>query len=258
MTIGQALFSFRGRMSRRDYWRKGFPVLLPLVILNSILAYGVGNDRARALATIACIWLGLALVVKRLHDRNRSGWFAATLLIPLANIVFGIRILIEVCFLRGTIGANLFGDDPVQDLTLNGSAIKRAKAGSFEVTGLWLVLIALLMFSALLLLWRWDSALNRGHTFGYYGQYNMVSNALAKLPDVRVLSGGHNHDITLEEFHFDIRTSEGRDIVIWFNEDNPVRKMSGQELSQALTNMIQDALIRPFRPGISGWIEAGK
>jgi uncharacterized membrane protein YhaH (DUF805 family) len=120
MTVGQALFSFQGRMSRRDYWLKGFLILLPLGIFNNILAYGVDNDGARALAMIigvASIWPGLALVVKRLHDRNRSGWFAATLLIPLANIVFMIWILIEVWFLRGTIGTNRFGDDPVQELT---------------------------------------------------------------------------------------------------------------------------------------------
>ena len=72
MTVGQALFSFQGRMSRHDYWLKGFLVLLPLGILNNILAYGVDNGGARALAIIigiACIWPGLALVVKRLHDR---------------------------------------------------------------------------------------------------------------------------------------------------------------------------------------------
>ncbi|MFA4944982.1 MAG: DUF805 domain-containing protein [Lentisphaeria bacterium] len=117
MTIGRALFSFQGRMRRRDYWLKGFLVLLPLGILNNILAYGVDDDGARVVAMvigIASMWPGFALVVKRLHDRNRSGWFAATLLIPFANIVFGIWILIEVWFLRGTVGPNRFGPDPVQ------------------------------------------------------------------------------------------------------------------------------------------------
>ncbi|MGV8073621.1 MAG: DUF805 domain-containing protein [Syntrophobacteraceae bacterium] len=60
-------------------------------------------------------WLALALLVKRLHDRNRSGWFAATLLIPIANIIFGIWILVEVWVLRGTTGANRFGADSVQE-----------------------------------------------------------------------------------------------------------------------------------------------
>ena len=118
MTVLQALFSFHGRMRRRDYWLKGFLVLLPISILNNILAYGVDSEIAHTVSVIigiASIWPSLALVVKRLHDRNRSGWFVATLLIPFANIVFMIWILIEVWFLRGTIGPNRFGDDPVQD-----------------------------------------------------------------------------------------------------------------------------------------------
>ena len=118
MTVGQALFSFEGRMCRRDYWLKGFLVLLPIGIFNNILAYGVDNDAARALSMIigiVSIWPGLALIVKRLHDRDRSGWFAATMFIPCVGIVFAIWILVEVWFLRGTVGPNRFGDDPVQE-----------------------------------------------------------------------------------------------------------------------------------------------
>lgn len=118
MTVKEALFSFEGRMCRRDYWLKGVLVLLPIGILNNILVFGVNNDDTRSLSIIIGIlgiWMGLALLVKRLHDRNRSGWFAATLLIPIANIVFAIWILVEVWFLRGTVGPNRFGDDPVQE-----------------------------------------------------------------------------------------------------------------------------------------------
>ena len=52
MTIGRALFTFKGRMSRRDYWLKGFLVFLPIGIINNILAYGVDNDGARALSMV--------------------------------------------------------------------------------------------------------------------------------------------------------------------------------------------------------------
>ena len=113
MTVGQALFSFTGRMRRSDYWLKGFLPLLPLGILNNILAYGVATDEARVIAIIISLislWPALALVVKRLHDRNHSGWFALIYLIP---IVGPIWILVEVIFLRGTTGPNRFGDDPM-------------------------------------------------------------------------------------------------------------------------------------------------
>ena len=117
MTLGQALFSFKGRMCRSDYWLKGYLPLLAVGIFSNVLFYGARTDVGRVTAIIIGIimwWPGLALSVKRLHDRNRSGWFLATMLIPLANIVFAIWILIEVWFLRGTVGPNRFGDDPLQ------------------------------------------------------------------------------------------------------------------------------------------------
>ena len=127
MTVGEALFSFQGRMCRSDYWLKGFLVLLPIGILNNILAYGVATQGARTASMIIgiiSIWPGLALIVKRLHDRDRSGWFAATMLIPLAGVVFAIWITIEVWFLRGTIGPNRFGDDPVDDDTVGAAPVQ--------------------------------------------------------------------------------------------------------------------------------------
>ncbi len=120
MTIAEALFTFTGRMCRRDYWLKGFLVLLPIGILNNILAYGIDDDRTRTLAFIIgilSIWPGLALIVKRLHDRNRTGWLSLTMFIPFAGIIFGIWILIEVWFLKGTDGPNRFGEDPLQATT---------------------------------------------------------------------------------------------------------------------------------------------
>ncbi len=116
MTVGRALFSFEGRMRRSDYWLKGALVMIPIGIFNNILMYGTRDDGAHALAIViglASLWPGLALMAKRLHDRNRSAWFIATLLIPVANLVFVIWITIEVWFLRGTVGPNRFGDDPV-------------------------------------------------------------------------------------------------------------------------------------------------
>ena len=115
MTIAQALFSFTGRMKRSDYWLKGFLPLLPLGILNNVLIYGVATDEAFILAIIIglfSLWPGLAVVVKRLHDRNHSGWFVLVALIP---IVGAIWLVIEIGFLRGTSGPNRFGDDPLAE-----------------------------------------------------------------------------------------------------------------------------------------------
>jgi uncharacterized membrane protein YhaH (DUF805 family) len=114
MTISKALFSFKGRLCRSDYWLKGFMPMLPLGIMNNILAYGVHENWSIflvAIISIASIWPSMALLIKRLHDRNRSGWFACIMLIP---IVGPIWLLVEVWFLKGTDGPNRFGSDPLK------------------------------------------------------------------------------------------------------------------------------------------------
>lgn len=49
--------------------------------------------------------------IKRWHDRDESGWWVFINLIPLIG---GLWSLIECGCLRGTQGANRFGDDPLQ------------------------------------------------------------------------------------------------------------------------------------------------
>jgi uncharacterized membrane protein YhaH (DUF805 family) len=75
-----------------------------------------------------------AMVIRRFHDRARSGWWLAVLLTvstagylidrfekphPVAFLVVGLAVaivnlwlLIELFFRRGTSGANRFGEDP--------------------------------------------------------------------------------------------------------------------------------------------------
>ena len=50
------------------------------------------------------------LTIKRAHDRNRTGWYALIILIPLAGPLW---FLVEFGFLSGTAGPNRFGADPV-------------------------------------------------------------------------------------------------------------------------------------------------
>ncbi len=55
-------------------------------------------------------WIGLAVTVKRSHDRDKSGWWILIALIPLIGAIW---FLIEFGFLRGTPGPNRFGPDPL-------------------------------------------------------------------------------------------------------------------------------------------------
>ncbi len=56
-------------------------------------------------------------VVKRLHDIDRSGVWWWAMLVPGFNIFLGIMLL----FVKGTVGPNQFGDDPLQKRVCNKS-----------------------------------------------------------------------------------------------------------------------------------------
>ena len=88
--------------------------------------------------------------------------------------------------------------------------------------------------------YQWDSSRNRGYTFGYYGEFNTVGNALAALPGITVVDSGGNKDVSFEEFHFDVRTAEGDQLRLWFGEKDPIRRMSGDKLTQALQDKIKE------------------
>ena len=60
--------------------------------------------------TVAIIWIGLAVAVKRWHDRGKSGWW---ILIQFVPIIGPLWYFIEVFCLSGTAGPNRFGQDPL-------------------------------------------------------------------------------------------------------------------------------------------------
>jgi hypothetical protein len=84
----------------------------------------------------------------------------------------------------------------------------------------------------------WDSRKNHGFAFGYYGQFNTVSNAVAQLPGVRITYAGYNGDITLEEIFFEV-DRDGRHLKIFISEQDPLRRMSGVNLEKALSELIE-------------------
>lgn len=105
-------FSFEGRSSRSTYWVKYFLPWFGISFVANIIDAMVGTGGVLALiVAVIGLWPGLANSVKRCHDRDRSGWFLLLGLIPLVNL----WVLVEVWFLRGTIGENRFGPDPVVD-----------------------------------------------------------------------------------------------------------------------------------------------
>ena len=85
----------------------------------------------------------------------------------------------------------------------------------------------------------WDSARNRGFEFGYFGTFNRVQHALTAIPGITITGDFANHDITLEEFGFHITTSAGVSLHLAFEESDPIRELSGQQLTAALITRIE-------------------
>jgi hypothetical protein len=114
------------------------------------------------------------------------------------------------------------------------------------------VISALVVLIVALIFWyRWDTARNRGHSWGYWGEFNAVSNALATVPGVTILSLWYNADVTLEEFGFDILV-QSRQVKLVFGEKDPIRRLSGQNLQNALSQMVKKQSSEPGAPPNGG------
>jgi uncharacterized membrane protein YhaH (DUF805 family) len=154
MKLQKILFSFDGRIGRRTYWLATLAVIVAVLVLT--FAPFLLNSEAAAVLMLAfsqfiwllCLWPILAVGSKRLHDRNKNGWWLLVFwLLPFALVVAGFSIalfddprtgrsgdfstglilvlaslppalwgIVELGLLPGTTGPNLYGADPAQQL----------------------------------------------------------------------------------------------------------------------------------------------
>ncbi len=137
------LFDFRGRINRGQFW---LAALIYVVFLFGVIGVTMAATSsltavfgATLAAYVPLVVSSVAVGIKRLHDRNKSGWwllpffipvvlpFVAALLetviVPDASMTFvvfqyvslaiTVWAVIELGCLRGTIGANRYGFDPL-------------------------------------------------------------------------------------------------------------------------------------------------
>jgi uncharacterized membrane protein YhaH (DUF805 family) len=132
--LGPLLFGFQGRINRAKYW------IAAIVYTSLMIAiFGLGfffNFNMLFLAFAAMIFVaiivsGFAVGIKRLHDRDKSGWWllafyfvpplldgvgraiGSPLIFELASIAVSIWAIVELGFMRGTSGPNQYGPDPL-------------------------------------------------------------------------------------------------------------------------------------------------
>ena len=128
-------FEFNGRSRRKEFWSFALLNVIVYFVLFAIMAAGglpLGAlDNPSASAAFGPIaWLGLALLalwalaivipsiavaVRRLHDRDMSGWWYLGVIIvsmiPFIGIFASIGFLVLMA-LPGTDGPNRYGPDP--------------------------------------------------------------------------------------------------------------------------------------------------
>lgn len=110
LSLPQILFSFRGRIPRKTYWLYGVLGLLLVSVMATLLfgIAGVEERRAEVLANLLIAWPAAAISAKRWHDRNQSAWWLLINLVPVVGVIWAV---IVNGFLRGTVGANRYGED---------------------------------------------------------------------------------------------------------------------------------------------------
>ena len=129
---------FSGRSRRKEFWMFTllnfivYAVVFALMAATGGLASNMaGVDPANPLSVYGAMFSGVGLIlliwglavivpsiavtVRRLHDRDMSGWwylgFIVAAFIPLLNILSSIGLLVLMA-LPGTPGPNRFGEDP--------------------------------------------------------------------------------------------------------------------------------------------------
>ncbi len=112
-TCFQKYTTFEGRARRSEYW---WFVLFSMIgslafsILDAVI-FAAELGVFSPLFSLAIFLPGLCVAVRRLHDRDMSGWWVLLNLIP----GIGFIILLVILIAPGTDGPNRFGPDPLRD-----------------------------------------------------------------------------------------------------------------------------------------------
>ncbi len=139
MDWAHLLNGFHGRIGRQTFWF-AMGVLAIAEIFGHLIAEQVQGDRLSAIVDLAFTYPEFAVAAKRANDRNLPIWlliifFGAGALLDLFTVlglagndeapsmlslviavpftVFGLALLVELGFRRGTVGPNPNGPDPL-------------------------------------------------------------------------------------------------------------------------------------------------
>ena len=105
---------FEGRSRRKEYWFFGlFNAIFSVVFVVADVLFGTsgglsGPGLLTGLYTLGVFLPALAVLVRRLHDTNRSGWWVLISFLPL----IGVLVLLVFSLQEGEAGENQYGASP--------------------------------------------------------------------------------------------------------------------------------------------------
>ena len=111
--------TFGGRSRRSEYWFVQLFLVLTNLVVAGIDLVLLGGDVDRFMAQggggiVGLVWIAvtivpaLALLVRRLHDTSKSGWWALMLLLPFAGAI----VLFIFVVTDSDAGENQYGPSP--------------------------------------------------------------------------------------------------------------------------------------------------
>lgn len=112
--------NFNGRARRSEYWFYILATIIIAILLSMVDTFAgltYGPEQAgilRSLYSFLVLIPGFAVLVRRLHDVGKSGWFFLIVFIPLAGVIW---LLIVLCT-EGEDRTNKYGPDP-KDIFFN-------------------------------------------------------------------------------------------------------------------------------------------
>lgn len=120
-------FRYDNRLNRKRYILRLLAlsaIYVPLFFVTAFLATGLLtiNENCSAAGNVLLVSLyvlltcsSVMLMMRRLHDLNRPGWFCIGMLLPVLNIA----LLIYIFFFKGTEGSNQYGPAPLANKRLD-------------------------------------------------------------------------------------------------------------------------------------------
>lgn len=139
MNLIGLLFSFEGRINRGKFWLAVLAYVIISIVLAFLLIIPVLGWLLAGIGYLGMIVSGIFVAIKRLHDRNKPGWWVAifyvipmilsgasaymtydageqtsmAMLISLISLAISLWAFVELGCLRGTVGPNQYGPDPI-------------------------------------------------------------------------------------------------------------------------------------------------